>query len=150
MYRAESSFTSLVGSISPGTFFHVDVFKRIFLFLLAYLCFLLLLGCFFFCFQCFLVLFGALYSFCAFCTCKILSWRKKFKMTSFILLLRLGQEMVLDRDKVTGPYCKLLQKKNSLVKKPRPIEIPHKFFFNTLGNFTRILIDPWNFHMFYL
>ena len=35
-------------------------------------------------------------------------------MTSFILLQRLGQEMVLDRDKVTGPYCKLLQKKNSL------------------------------------
>ena len=64
-------------------------FKSIFNFLFAYLRFMLLFGCVFVLF----VLFGALYSFCAFCACKILSWKKNKKfetslIKSFILLLK--------------------------------------------------------------
>ena len=35
-------------------------------------------------------------------------------------------------------------------QKLRPMEIPHDFFLNYPGNSTSFLIDPWNFHMFFL
>ena len=38
---------------------------------------------------------------------------------------------------------------DSRSKTPRPIEIPHKFFVNTPGNFTSFSSDPWNFHMYF-
>ena len=35
----------------------------------------------------------------------------------------------------------------SQVQKPRPMEIPHEFFFNTPGNSSSFLIESWDFHM---
>ena len=34
-------------------------------------------------------------------------------------------------------------------QKPSPMEIPYEFFFNVPGNFTSLLIDPWNFYVFF-
>ena len=40
--------------------------------------------------------------------------------------------------------------RNSKAKKPRPLEISHEFFLDSLGNSTLFLINPWKFCMLFL